>query len=63
MTRQAILAAMLCALASGGAWAKEAKPSQAKASQQSKMKKCSAEAKGMKGQERRQFMSGCLKKA
>jgi len=30
--------------------------------QQSKMKGCSAEAKGMKGDERKAFMSKCLKK-
>jgi hypothetical protein len=30
--------------------------------QQQKMKDCSVEAKGMKGDERRKFMSGCLKK-
>jgi hypothetical protein len=30
--------------------------------QQQKMKDCSGEAKGMKGDERRKFMSGCLKK-
>ncbi len=31
-------------------------------SQQEKMKGCNAEAKGMKGEERRAFMSKCLKK-
>jgi hypothetical protein len=30
--------------------------------QQMKMKDCNAEAKGMKGDERKKFMSGCLKK-
>lgn len=30
--------------------------------QQQKMKDCNVEAKGMKGAERRKFMSGCLKK-
>jgi hypothetical protein len=30
--------------------------------QQQKMKDCNAEAKGMKGDERKKFMSGCLKK-
>lgn len=30
--------------------------------QQQKMKDCNAEAKGMKGAERKKFMSGCLKK-
>ncbi len=30
--------------------------------QQQKMKDCNGEAKGMKGAERRKFMSGCLKK-
>jgi len=30
--------------------------------QQQKMKDCNVEAKGMKGLERRKFMSGCLKK-
>lgn len=30
--------------------------------QQQKMKDCNAQAKGMKGDERKKFMSGCLKK-
>ena len=32
------------------------------ANQQSKMKTCNADAKGMKGDERKAFMSQCLKK-
>jgi hypothetical protein len=32
-------------------------------SQQDRMKGCNAEAKGMKGDERKKFMSECLKKA
>ncbi len=31
-------------------------------SQRDKMKKCNVDARGMKGTERRQFMSGCLSK-
>jgi hypothetical protein len=34
----------------------------AKAKQQSKMGQCSAQAKGMKGDERKAFMKGCLSK-
>jgi hypothetical protein len=34
----------------------------AKAKQQSKMAQCSAQAKGMKGDERKAFMKGCLSK-
>jgi hypothetical protein len=38
-----------------------AKPAAAE-TQQSKMKTCNVEAKGMKGDERKKFMSDCLKK-
>jgi psiF repeat len=39
-----------------------AKPAAAPATQQSKMKTCNVEAKGMKGDERKKHMSECLKK-
>jgi hypothetical protein len=39
-----------------------AAPAPAKAKQQSKMAQCNAEAKGMKGDERKAFMKGCLSK-
>lgn len=38
-----------------------AKPA-APATQQGKMKSCNTDAKGMKGDERKKFMSDCLKK-
>ena len=38
------------------------KKADAKSTQQEKMKTCNADAKGMKGDERKKFMSECLKK-
>jgi hypothetical protein len=61
MFKLAIAIAALCALAANGAWAQDKQAREVKTSQQSKMKKCNAEAKGMRGKERKEFMSGCLK--
>ena len=61
-----IIALIVLSLAASGAMAAEKakkEPSPAQLAQQQKMKDCSAEAKqkGLKGDERKQFMSGCLK--
>ena len=54
MKTSSILAAAVLAVTSTGSFALTA--------QQEKMKSCNAEAKGKKGDERKQFMSECLKK-
>jgi len=64
MYRQLIAAAALAVFAASGAWAQDKKPAAQKGAQktqQNKMKKCNADAKGMKGDERKKFMSSCLK--
>lgn len=61
MHKQLIAVAILAAFAASGALAQDKKAVDKKASQQSKMKKCNADAKGMKGDERKKFMSTCLK--
>lgn len=62
-----LMAVMICALfavtavhAQDKADAKK-EPSAAQKKQQERMKDCSAKAKGKSGDERKQFMSGCLK--
>ena len=56
------MAALATLLASGTAWAANPAPKD-KPSQQSKMKTCNADAKAqhLKGNERKAFMSQCLK--
>jgi len=54
----ALLAAVLCA---GSAFAADTKPDKTLTPQQQKMKDCSMQAKGKKGDERREFMRTCLK--
>jgi len=61
MFKQLIAAAILAAFATSGAWAQDKKAAAKKPAQQTKMKKCNADAKGMKGDERKKFMSTCLK--
>jgi hypothetical protein len=59
------LAAFGLSLAAGSAGAADdAKPSEAKTAQQSRMKSCNADAKAksLKGDERKAFMGECLKK-
>ena len=64
---KALIAMVALVVATGGAFAAETKkePSAAQKAQQEKMKSCNAEAKvkDLKGDERKQFMSGCLKAA
>jgi hypothetical protein len=64
---KALTAIVALVFATGGAFAAEGKkePSEAQKAQQEKMKFCNAEAKekALKGDERKQFMSNCLKKA
>lgn len=64
---KAMIAVVALAFASGGVFAAEGKkePSEAQKAQQEKMKSCNAEAKekALQGDERKQFMSNCLKKA
>jgi hypothetical protein len=59
------LAVFGLSLAAGAAQATDdAKPSEAKTAQQSRMKSCNADAKAksLKGDERKAFMGDCLKK-
>lgn len=59
--------AMLCFLLATSPLAfaqdKAKQPSAKQKAQQERMKECSAQAKGKKGDERKQFMSACLKGA
>ena len=62
---KAVIAFVVAALAAGSCFAadKEKKePTPAQQAQQEKMKRCNAEAgeKSLKGDERKEFMSGCL---
>jgi hypothetical protein len=65
MKLMAVLAAFAFStgLAWGAAEAEKRVPSPAQKAQQEKMKTCNAEAgkQGLKGDERKKFMSGCLK--
>jgi hypothetical protein len=65
MIKQLVAAAALAAFTVSGAWAQDKKAVEKKAptAQQVKMKKCNADAKAkaMKGDERKKFMSTCLK--
>ena len=56
------LGSTLCSIASAAGTAAPAQKSAAQTSQQDKMKRCNAEAKGKHGDERRAFMSECLSK-
>lgn len=64
---KAVIALVALLVATGGAFATEEKkePSAAQKAQQEKMKSCNAEAKqkALTGDERKQFMSTCLKAA
>ncbi|EXI78457.1 MAG: Phosphate starvation-inducible protein PsiF precursor [Candidatus Accumulibacter appositus] len=64
---KALTAIVALVFATGGAFAAEGKkePSEAQKAQQEKMKFCNADAKekALTGDERKQFMSNCLKKA
>lgn len=64
---KAMLALAALVFATGGAFAADAKkePSEAQKAQQEKMKSCNATAKekALLGNERKQFMSNCLKAA
>ncbi|MBN8451161.1 MAG: phosphate-starvation-inducible protein PsiF [Candidatus Accumulibacter sp.] len=61
---KAVIAIVALAFAAGGTFASEEKkePTAAQKAQQEKMKACNAQAgeKGLKGDERKQFMSTCL---
>jgi hypothetical protein len=60
-----ILVATALVLAAGSGFAADApKPSAAQAAQQARFRDCNADAKAktLKGDERKTFMSGCLKK-
>ena len=62
MTR--LLMAAVCGLAlafSAQAQDKKKEPSEAQKAQQQRMKDCNKKAEGKKGDERKKFMSGCLK--
>jgi len=63
MIKQLVVLAALAAFAAPGAWAQDKKtaPKKAPSAQQAKMKKCNADAKGMKGEARKKFMGECLK--
>jgi len=56
-----IVAALAFTLVSGAAAAAESTPAKALSPQQQKMKDCNAHATGKSGDERRSFMSTCLK--
>ncbi len=62
---KALIALVALAFATGGAFAAEEKkaPSAAQKAQQERMSACNAQAKekNLKGNERKQFMSECLK--
>ena len=57
-----IVLAICFAFAAGSVFAASPAGTSAVSPQQSKMKKCNKEAIGKKGDERKKFMSACLKK-
>jgi hypothetical protein len=57
-----LIASVCLALAATSGWAQDKKePSAAQKKQQARMKDCNEKAAGMKGEERKKFMSSCLK--